>query len=133
MNASSCAYGALRLIKSEYLEFTVVSMNLSVYLSLLTRTRITCCRFVSLDRRAIHHGSLSPNTLLPTPPPLPALENAAQNAQAREWIQSFKSVQIPKAAVQLTFARSSGPGGQVCKDDRNVISNGSLPFTSVVP
>ncbi|KAF8522096.1 RF-1 domain-containing protein [Hysterangium stoloniferum] len=42
------------------------------------------------------------------PPPLSPPENAA----ARTWIEKFTSKCIPRDEVEVTFARSSGPGGQ---------------------
>ena len=59
------------------------------------------------------HSGTSDGLLMP--PAIACLETAAQNAQARSWIQSFKSAEIPRTVVQFTFARSSGPGGQVRK------------------
>jgi hypothetical protein len=43
------------------------------------------------------------------PPPLSPPENTA----ARAWIEKFTPQSIPRGEVELTFARSSGPGGQV--------------------
>ncbi|CAL1716143.1 unnamed protein product [Somion occarium] len=40
------------------------------------------------------------------------VETPSENALAREWISKFKSQSIPKSLVELTFSRSSGPGGQ---------------------
>jgi hypothetical protein len=51
--------------------------------------------------------------LLPTPPPLRVLETAADMARAREWLEHFGREVIPRAFVDLSFSRSSGPGGQV--------------------
>ncbi|TBU33587.1 hypothetical protein BD311DRAFT_652166 [Dichomitus squalens] len=58
--------------------------------------------------RSVHSGEGS----LPTPPAIAALENAAQSAEARSWIEMFKAREIPKGAVEFTYSRSSGPGGQ---------------------
>ncbi|KAI0327828.1 hypothetical protein GY45DRAFT_1347532 [Cubamyces sp. BRFM 1775] len=49
---------------------------------------------------------------LPLPPPIPVLQNASQSEEARTWIEQFKSKEIPKSLVELTYSRSSGPGGQ---------------------
>ncbi|KAI0710174.1 hypothetical protein C8Q76DRAFT_859098 [Earliella scabrosa] len=49
---------------------------------------------------------------LPVPPALPSLENAAQSAEARAWIDQFRARAIPKSSVEFTYSRSSGPGGQ---------------------
>ena len=49
-----------------------------------------------------------------TPPPkLTKLTTPEENSAARAWIDKFKSQEIPKSLVELTFSRSSGPGGQV--------------------
>ena len=61
-------------------------------------------------RRSVHTGSQHG---LPIPPALQTLENAEQSAQARTWIDKFKSHEIPKGSVEFTYSRSSGPGGQV--------------------
>ncbi|PCH42353.1 hypothetical protein WOLCODRAFT_25323 [Wolfiporia cocos MD-104 SS10] len=65
-------------------------------------------RFV-LIRRFAHSGSVAD---LPAPPPLQVLQDAADSAQAREWIAKFQAQEIPRNAVELAFSRSSGPGGQ---------------------
>lgn len=49
---------------------------------------------------------------LTLPPQLPSLETPADNQQARAWIDRFKAESVPKDHVELTFSRSSGPGGQ---------------------
>ncbi|KAI0090358.1 RF-1 domain-containing protein [Irpex rosettiformis] len=49
---------------------------------------------------------------LPNPPKLPALATPTDNAQARTWLSQFQTQTIPKDLVELSFARSSGPGGQ---------------------
>ena len=53
-------------------------------------------------------------TSLPTPPPLSNLATPKDAAAARDWVARFKGSQIPRAAVDIAFSRSSGPGGQVC-------------------
>ncbi|KAJ7036818.1 RF-1 domain-containing protein [Mycena alexandri] len=70
----------------------------------------TCAKFlqVFLARNA-HSGSHRP---IPLPPRLSTLESVQETASAREWISQFRALDIPKAAVQLSFSRSSGPGGQ---------------------
>ncbi|KAK7690959.1 hypothetical protein QCA50_006062 [Cerrena zonata] len=47
-----------------------------------------------------------------SPPNIPKLETPEENNQAREWIATFKTESIPRSLVELSFARSSGPGGQ---------------------
>ncbi|KAI0806222.1 hypothetical protein BC629DRAFT_1590626 [Irpex lacteus] len=50
---------------------------------------------------------------LPPPPKLLALATSEDNAQARSWLSQFRThTAIPKELVELSFARSSGPGGQ---------------------
>ncbi|KAI0688421.1 RF-1 domain-containing protein [Cytidiella melzeri] len=49
---------------------------------------------------------------LPDPPKLPHLHTPSDNAQARSWIAQFRTQAVPKELVELSFARSSGPGGQ---------------------
>lgn len=56
---------------------------------------------------------LHTNRALPLPPQLPSLETPADNQQARAWVARFKAESVPKDLVELTFSRSSGPGGQV--------------------
>ena len=47
------------------------------------------------------------------PPSLPQLKSSKDMETARSWIEEFKRVVIPRDAVELSFSRSSGPGGQV--------------------
>jgi peptidyl-tRNA hydrolase ICT1 len=54
------------------------------------------------------------STSLPTPPPLLSLQTSKDTAAAHDWLMRFKACSIPRAAVDITFSRSSGPGGQVC-------------------
>lgn len=75
--------------------------------ALLARTTL---RTDCWGTRSAHSGQDS----LPTPPAIAVLETAAQNAEARSWIEKFKAREIPKGAVEFTYSRSSGPGGQVC-------------------
>ncbi|KAI0635864.1 RF-1 domain-containing protein [Trametes polyzona] len=62
---------------------------------------------VSLARRSFSttHG-------LPPPPPFPVIEDPSQDAQARKWLEEFSLREIPKGAVDFSYSRSSGPGGQ---------------------
>lgn len=78
----------------------------------------------NLFRAARHQTNLGPclrfkhslrATTLPTPPPLSNLETSKDFSVARDWLKSFGGCSIPKEAVDMTFARSSGPGGQVCR------------------
>ena len=47
------------------------------------------------------------------PPKLSKLETQDDMNQARTWIKDFESQEITRDLVELSFARSSGPGGQV--------------------
>jgi len=51
-------------------------------------------------------------TPLPTPPPLSNLATSKDAAAARDWLVRFRACPIPRAAVDIAFSRSSGPGGQ---------------------
>lgn len=62
-------------------------------------------------RRTIHRPGAS---ALPTPPPLSNLTTSKDAAAARDWLIRFKGCPLPRAAVDIAFSRSSGPGGQVC-------------------
>ncbi|THH21640.1 hypothetical protein EUX98_g8313 [Antrodiella citrinella] len=46
------------------------------------------------------------------PPSIDTLGTPEENAQAREWIASFRTSAVIKGDVELTYSRSSGPGGQ---------------------
>lgn len=52
--------------------------------------------------------------VLPIPPLLKSVDTPEDKLSARTWIAEFKKLAIPKRLVEFTFARSSGPGGQVC-------------------
>jgi len=49
---------------------------------------------------------------IPHPPKLASLETPQDMADARTWVSKFKALTIPKTLVEVTFSRSSGPGGQ---------------------
>ncbi|KAI9057321.1 hypothetical protein FKP32DRAFT_1584111 [Trametes sanguinea] len=68
-------------------------------------------RTTSWSRAAVRWAH-SGNQVLPVPPSIPAIQDASQSEQAREWIDKFRTTSIPKNLVELTFSRSSGPGGQ---------------------
>ncbi|KAF9558823.1 hypothetical protein CPC08DRAFT_638447 [Agrocybe pediades] len=53
-------------------------------------------------------------TNLPKPPPLSSLSSEQDHKDALEWVQHFSATEkkIPKELVELSFSRSSGPGGQ---------------------
>jgi len=54
----------------------------------------------------------SDNNTLPIPPQLASLTSSEETDAARTWIARFKVQPITRASVQLSFSRSSGPGGQ---------------------
>ncbi|KAI5998794.1 hypothetical protein EDD15DRAFT_2572192 [Pisolithus albus] len=63
---------------------------------------------VSLSWRLFHSSSG-----LPPPPSLTTLETPQHAREARQWLSQFKAAAtVPKHLVELTFSRSSGPGGQ---------------------
>ena len=76
--------------------------------------------------RSYGTGRSSSGTL-PNPPPLHALITEQDNAKASEWLKEFSSAEkkIPKELVELSFSRSSGPGGQVRWGDPHNISTQS--------
>lgn len=65
---------------------------------------------------ATHHlrafRSSPPSSSLPVPPTLSNLESRGDTADAREWLTAFRNATVPRTLVELSFARSSGPGGQ---------------------
>lgn len=50
---------------------------------------------------------------LPAAPRIAELVTPEDTAEARSWVSKFKEETIPRGSVELTFSRSSGPGGQV--------------------
>ncbi|KAI0076186.1 hypothetical protein K474DRAFT_1675789 [Panus rudis PR-1116 ss-1] len=54
----------------------------------------------------------STNGSIPVPPNLPRLDTPKDMDSARRWIEQFKAHPIKRTDVELTFSRSSGPGGQ---------------------
>lgn len=50
---------------------------------------------------------------LPAAPRIAALVTPEDTAEARSWVSKFKEETVPRGSVELTFSRSSGPGGQV--------------------
>lgn len=82
-------------------------MFLLPYRHVLNRSRALIAR----PLRAFH---ASPPVLsLPIPPALSKLVDKTDVADARGWLDAFRNVNIPRNLVELSFARSSGPGGQV--------------------
>ncbi|KAI6122226.1 hypothetical protein EDD16DRAFT_1477792 [Pisolithus croceorrhizus] len=65
-------------------------------------------RPTSLSWRLFHNS-----TGLPPPPSLTTLETPQHAREARQWLSQFKAAAtVPRHLVELTFSRSSGPGGQ---------------------
>lgn len=65
-------------------------------------------RPTSLSWRLFHNS-----TGLPPPPSLTTLETPQHAREARQWLSQFKAAAtVPRYLVELTFSRSSGPGGQ---------------------
>ncbi|EIM90891.1 uncharacterized protein STEHIDRAFT_90800 [Stereum hirsutum FP-91666 SS1] len=60
----------------------------------------------------IRRGIRSSSEGLPVPPPLQSLVTSQETQAARGWLEKFKGITIPKDVVEVTFSRSSGPGGQ---------------------
>jgi len=58
-------------------------------------------------QRTAHQGNA-----LPVPPRISCLESPSDAAEARSWLSRFQAQSIPRDAVDLSFSRSSGPGGQ---------------------
>lgn len=82
-------------------------MSLLPHRHVLNRSRV----LVALRLREFHANA--PVFSLPIPPALCSLENRADIAGAREWLNAFRGAIVPRNQVELSFARSSGPGGQV--------------------
>lgn len=57
---------------------------------------------------------LSAARFMSPPPPLKSLDTPEHMQLARAWIDSFQHVKVSRNLVELSFSRSSGPGGQVC-------------------
>lgn len=67
--------------------------------------------FIAHRLRVFHANA--PVLSLPGPPALSHLENKASIVSALEWLNAFRNAKVPRQLVELSFARSSGPGGQV--------------------
>lgn len=66
------------------------------------------------QRFGVHNAVGIPE--LPKPPSLSELLTEEDNVNALGWVTQFGGAarKIPKELVELSFSRSSGPGGQVC-------------------
>jgi hypothetical protein len=67
---------------------------------------------LAAHRLGAFHVSASVSSL-PIPPALSSLENKSDTVGAREWLNVFRNATVTRDLVELSFARSSGPGGQV--------------------
>ena len=85
-------------------------LSLDVLAGLSSRPRVQLV--VRTARHRTDHSLRA--TSLPTPPPLSNLATSKDATAARDWLTRFRGCPIPRAAVDITFSRSSGPGGQVC-------------------
>lgn len=57
-----------------------------------------------------------PSTKLLT---IPALSQASEHQEAKAWLDGFTSSDIPKSGYEVSWSRSSGPGGQVSYNDND--------------
>lgn len=60
----------------------------------------------------IYWGRRSVSRFLRPPPSLSNPPTASESTLAQAWLSSFQQASIPRDQVELTFSRSSGPGGQ---------------------
>lgn len=77
----------------------------------LPRYGLQTLKTYSHSNRPIRLYGTIPN--LPIPPALSELSTDDDNKAARVWVDQFKAISLPRTVVELTFARSPGPGGQV--------------------
>lgn len=68
----------------------------------------------SSNYRTFRSTSVSLNLIPTVLSSINVLNTDAHHAAAKQWVEGFKLEDIPKEALEVTFARSSGPGGQVC-------------------
>lgn len=57
-------------------------------------------------------------------------------AAAREWLQKFNAETIPRNIGDVTFSRSSGPGGQnvnKCAEPRRPVIPSLMPMAESIP
>jgi len=79
-----------------------------------TRSPLCLATLSGNQRFGVHNAVGIPG--LPKPPSLSELLTEEDNANASAWVTQFGGAagKIPKELVELSFSRSSGPGGQVC-------------------
>lgn len=85
----------------------LLGVNRGVSLEYLSPFRASprISRFLSDSPSAVPHA-----------PRLSALTTPSETNEARKWIEKFQSQSIQRGAVELSFSRSSGPGGQVRRE-----------------
>jgi peptidyl-tRNA hydrolase ICT1 len=89
--------------------------------NLLNLSLPTARSSISSRLRGAHSNSNS----LPAAPQFTYLSSPEETDEARAWISRFKSRSITKESVEMSFSRSSGPGGQVCiTNDMRVLTLG---------
>lgn len=54
---------------------------------------------------------------------LPSLSDETHHALARTWLDGFTLDDIPKNSYEVTYSRSSGPGGQVSSGSLLVVAS----------
>ena len=92
----------------------------TAFRSSLGRNSSPCPYPLCLRNLSGNHRFGVPNAVgvagLPKPPSLSELLTEEDNANASKWVRRFGGAagKIPKELVELSFSRSSGPGGQVC-------------------
>lgn len=81
----------------------------------ISRHRVQQLVVRTARHRTDHRLQVRATSLLPTAPPLSNLATSKDAAAARDWLMRFRECAIPRAAVDIAFSRSPGPGGQVCR------------------
>ncbi|KAL1742422.1 RF-1 domain-containing protein [Schizophyllum fasciatum] len=71
------------------------------------RQRSACCVRAPWTPCTFRHASN-----LAKPPAHKDLHDSETMRNAKLWVQEFKNTEIPRNLVDITFSRSSGPGGQ---------------------
>ncbi|KAG5639512.1 hypothetical protein H0H81_000657 [Sphagnurus paluster] len=67
---------------------------------------------ISLHLSRLVRKYSQPGYHLPAAPKITDLVTREDTSVARSWISNFKTQSIPRNLVELSFSRSSGPGGQ---------------------
>ena len=77
----------------------------------LTRSCLKIHKYPFFLSRSFFGNEARPG--LPKPPSISELATEQDTEEARTWATQFVNVRVPKEAVDFSFSRSSGPGGQV--------------------